>query len=373
MILYRFLAFVILVLGVVYLKYKEVELLSNKDYSKLEKNPEIYISSIGYNKKLGNIVGIQTFMVPADYSNEERFFKKLETYILEAQRNGFLSDKSIVVFPEHIGTPLVLLEEEKSLYYQNSLEDVIKILTKNYFFLNYQKSKESFTIQKLFIYKSKKMKDVYVRTFSQLSKFYNITILAGSIFLPNPKLNGSEIFIEGEELKNVSFIFSYGKLLPIFVEKYRLSNFEDFTRNAQASNFTVYQIPNLNTSFLILLSNDSLYNQNYESNAEIVISPSAVYEKQKILWQDPAISDNPKSNRSLFTEEDKNLSQVELWQKFGLAGKFSYLTSKIYLQVFLRGEFFGNKFIGNSSMGYRYLKIETTPSNYLASILNIYL
>lgn len=371
--IYRLLVFITLVIGVVYFQHKEVEFLSDKDYSKLWTEPPIYISSIGYNRKLGNIVGIQPFMVPADYSSEERFYRKLESYILEAQRNGFLNDQTIVVFPEHIGTPLVLLDEEKSVYYQNDLQAVIKILTKNFFYVASKKSKnDSSLIQKLFIYKSKTMKQVYTKVFSQLSKFYNLTILAGSILLPNPKLENSEILIEGEELKNASFIFAYGKALPLVTYKHHLASFEEIARTTTNVDLPIYQIPNINLSFLVLLSNDSLYNQSYSTNVDIILAPSAVYEKQKVLWQDPAISDTLKGDRSLFTENDKNLSQVELWNKFGLAGKFPYLTNKIYLQVFLRGEFFGYKFIGDSSLGYRYIKTETVPTEFLTAILNIY-
>lgn len=370
---YRLVVFILLVIGVLYFQYKEVELLSDKDYSKLATEPQLYISSIGYDRKQGNIVGIQAFMIPADYSSEERFYRKLESYILEAQRNGFLNEKTILVFPEHIGTPLVLLNEEKSIYYQNDLQSVIKILTKKLSFASQPKPKDnSVTIQKLFIYKSQKMKEVYVRAFSQLSKFYNITILAGSILLPNPQFENFEIQIYGEELKNVGFIFAYGKPLPFIIQKNYLASFEGIAK-VTSSSLPIYPISNLNLSLSVLFSNDSLYNQNYSANAEIILSPSAVYEKQKILWQDPVISNSLKGDKSLFFENDKNLTPAELWNKFGLAGKFPYLTSKIYLQVFLRGEFFGNKFIGNSSFGYRHMKSEIVPNEFVAAILNVYL
>lgn len=352
--------------------YNKIEPLSNQDYNKLKANPEIYISSIGYNRKQGNLVGIQVFMVPADYSNEERFFRKLEGYLQEAQANGFLNGNTLIVLPEHIGTPLVLLDEEKKIYYQSEFSNVINILFKSYFLLI--RENDSLKIsKKLFLKKASKMKETYIRVFSQLSKFYKTTILAGSIMLPNPKLENSQISIQGEELKNVSFIFDNGKIISNIIYKTQFSEMEGSIASSSASTNTIYQIPNLNHSLLILLSHDSLYNSYYSTSADIILSPSLAYEKEKILWQNPLISDSFKGDKSLFLETDKNLSQEELWNKFGVAGKFQYLTNKVYMQVFFRGEFFGKKFIGNSSAGIRYLKIDTVPNEFKSAILNVYL
>lgn len=368
----RFLIFLLLIFVLAFFQVRKKENLSKKEYLKLKTNLNAYISSIGFNRNQGNIVGIQTFMIPADYSNEERFFKKLEEYVLEAQRNGFLNKNTLIVFPEHIGTPLILVDEEKKIYFEDSFLTVLELLIENQSFFKTEKNISSDT-KNLFLKKSSKMKDIYTRVFAQLSRFYNVTILAGSIVLPNPKYEQGYVSIYGNDLKNTAFIFSNGKLLPSITYKNNLSELEENLKLETNSTPTIYQIPNLNTSFLILLSHDSLYNQNYSVNAEIILAPSASYEKEKIFWQNPSISDTFKGDKSLFLESDKDLSLEELWSKFGPAGKFSYLSNKIYMQVFFRGEFFKKKFIGNSSMGYRHLKTDTVPSEFKEAILNVYL
>jgi len=356
--------------------------LSEVEYNKIKLNVnETYISSIGYNQKKSNILGIQAFMLPADYSTEDRFYNKLEEYLVLAQKNGFLSPQTIVVFPEHIGTPLLLLDEKKEVYLSSDFENVkSNLIYHRYykyfyhlFFSNFKGNKE---IKTLFKIKSKQMRDSYISVFSKLSRFYNVTILAGSIVLAGGEIKNQTIEITSGELKHIAPIFSNGNLVDVHLEKKALLNFEEgylTPIEPQIESFSFLDIP---FKFIVFFSKDSLYNQNYTSKfslSEIILSPSIFPEKEKILWQDPAISDSIRGDRSLFTEEDKNLSKEELWNKFSIAGKFPYIYALAYMQVFLRGEFFGVKLLGNSSMGYRYIKIETVPPEAKSAILNIYL
>ena len=58
-----------------YQKLKQVEYINLQ-----ESTPdETFITSIGTDKNYANMVAIQPYMIPADYSTETRFYEKLES------------------------------------------------------------------------------------------------------------------------------------------------------------------------------------------------------------------------------------------------------------------------------------------------------
>ncbi|HMZ61512.1 MAG TPA: hypothetical protein PL048_22260, partial [Leptospiraceae bacterium] len=59
------------------------------DYFKGNPAVDVYTASVGYDRKSGNIVGIQPEMNPSVYSTSERFHRKLESYFSDAQSSGF--------------------------------------------------------------------------------------------------------------------------------------------------------------------------------------------------------------------------------------------------------------------------------------------
>jgi hypothetical protein len=380
---FRFIIFLIFATFVVVYSYSQSDVgLSDEEYEKLKSIDESpFISSIGLDKKNGNLLGIQPYMSLSDYSTESRFYNKIEKYLILAKREGYLNSGSIVVFPEHIGTPLFLMDEKKEVYTTEDFEKVKSaLLYPRYYKYIYHYLTTSSTGDKsaqiLFRMKGARMRDSYVKIFSQLSKFYNITILAGSILLPGGKIEGNMIQISNEDLRNLPVVFSKGQIENISLSKKYLSNFEENFINTQENNLKpTVNIPNIKNPVSILFSKDGLYNPLYTSevsNSDIIINSVAVSNKEKIVWQEPEISDTIKGDKSLFSESDRSITKEELWNKFGITGKFMYLNNRIYLQLFLRGEFYGHKLYGNSTMGYRYLKYESVPSEYREAILNIY-
>jgi hypothetical protein len=74
------------------------------------------VESYGDSTGKGNVLGVQAFMTPIDYASEANFRQKIEFYLIEAKKNKWLiSKKTIVVFPEYIGT-FLLLSTKKKIY-----------------------------------------------------------------------------------------------------------------------------------------------------------------------------------------------------------------------------------------------------------------
>ncbi|MCB1177956.1 MAG: hypothetical protein KDK36_10290, partial [Leptospiraceae bacterium] len=354
--------------------------LSEEEYIKAsDKNISTEIRSLGFNRNFGNVVGIEPYLTVFDYSSPERLYRKLESYLKKAKSAGYLRSNTLVVFPEHIGTLLFIMNEKKSVYYEKEWEEARNILIYsnfykfiwNFFASEWGKEK---SFRAIYLMKAEKVKNAYVEIFSKLSNFYKVNILAGSIILPGPEIKDKQIEISGAEMKNVGFLFNnQGFIENYLLQKKALSNYEEsILKSEEVSNKTI-KLPGLSFSFSVLFSKDSIYNSSYGDdikNADIIISPSFLFPDEKILWQEPAISDTFKNERSLFSESDKKLSNMELWKKFSVQGKFNYINNRAYIQLFLKGDFLGTKPLGITSGSLRYNSIEVFNENTESSILN---
>ena len=69
------------------------------------------VVTCGSDARRGNWLGIQPWMVPADYASVGAFYAKIDGYLDVASRKGWLNERTIVVLPEYIGTWLVVAGE----------------------------------------------------------------------------------------------------------------------------------------------------------------------------------------------------------------------------------------------------------------------
>ena len=149
-------------------------------------------SSFGEDTGSGNLLGIQTHMVPADYASEERFRRKLEGYLAAAHDEGFLGPKTIVVFPEYLGVWLVAAGEKESVYSAPTINAATKVVVASNLlsflrWLPFARAPKRADCA-VFKMKARSMAAIYHRVFSQLAKEHRVTIVAGSIFLPDPQI-----------------------------------------------------------------------------------------------------------------------------------------------------------------------------------------
>ena len=70
----------------------------------------------------GNLLGIAPYMTPQDYMSRESYFNKLNSYLQIAKQEGWLNEKTIALFPEHIGTWLVFANENKKIFQAPTLD-----------------------------------------------------------------------------------------------------------------------------------------------------------------------------------------------------------------------------------------------------------
>jgi hypothetical protein len=109
-----------------------------------------------------------------------------------AQANDWLHTASIVVFPEYIGTWLVAAGEDDSIFMADSLETAVKRMIRTNL-LKFAKTllraqSKNKIVDAIFRMKADEMARIYQETFSRLAQKYQVTIVAGSIVLPEPEI-----------------------------------------------------------------------------------------------------------------------------------------------------------------------------------------
>lgn len=337
------------------------------------------IESVGSDTQKGNLLGIQPWMFPSDYSSETNFLKKIDSYLIRAEREKFLNPKTIVVFPEYLGTWLAVADEKNSVIQSDKIEDAMQILVISNpvsFVRNLLGAQGSDRVRDaLFRMKADKMLSIYSNTFSSLARKYGITIVAGSILLPEPTIQNGGIRIGNGALKNVSFVFlpdgsvaenSPQKIYPIEDEK-------PFVQASPPENLQSIQSPAGKIGVLVCA--DSWYPEVYEifkkQNVDFILVPSYVAPNGAMseVWKGYNGSSNPKDVRS---EDIGKIVEGEAWLKYALAGRLSKSSASHGINVFLRGSLWDLGSDGETIL-VRRSEAKTFPKIEGASIVNLWL
>jgi len=294
-----------------------------------------------------NVIGMQVFMTNLDYRTSQTFYNKLDYYLKLAQQKKWINTHTTVVFPEHIATWLVAANEKESVFKEASVTKAMQaIVLSNLptFLIKYfssdatEKSKEA-----IFQFKAQEMARIYQEVFSTLAKKYKVTIVAGSIFLPNPILEHGEIKLRKGLLYNVSAVFrSDGKIkAPLILKKFPTADELTFCEPSTAS-LPTFNINNKKIGILICA--DAWFPQNYQElsskKALVVLVPA--YSAGNGLWSTKWQGYNKLKERDV-TPNDVNsldidkITEGEAWYKYTLVHS-QKAGIKTAIAVFLRGK-----------------------------------
>lgn len=337
--------------------------------------PEAYISiveEINPSDTLDrNIIGIQPYMLASDYVNAVKFKQKVRQYLVAATEKGFIRKKTIILYPDYIGTWLVLLGEKHVLAEKETIKEAIGtfILSNAFdYFLGYIKTgdEEDKSVSAILRMKSKAMALVYYNTFSDLAKETETYIVAGSIILPGPYVSDGQLFVENKKnLQNVSFVFGPdGKIVgdPI-VELYPNSSELKFMSAPEDKNIQTIEFPFAKSS--IIISQDSWYpdliSQIKSSNSELILVPSFQTGTGSMdsLWRGFDYDSNP----SFINKEDVNQIKLkQAWTKYSSANPSNRTGQNINFNVFLRGEFWELGSDGQPLITFKDSILQVTPA-----------
>ncbi len=334
------------------------------------------ISSYGQDVGRGNLVGIQPYMEVWDYADADSFFRKLNGYVVIAKAQNWLYENTIVIFPEYIGTWLAASGEDKSIFAANSLETAVKKMIRTNllkFAATLLRTKSSNKIvDALFRMKAAEMAHIYQTTFSQLAQTYQITIVAGSIVLPEPQIVGGTLVVGNGRLQNISIVCKPdGTLYPHIIRKIFPVHLETtFLGAAQAKELPVFATPAGKLGVLICA--DSWYPESYvplaEQNVEILVVPI-----NQGGWHEPwpgyATEYVP---GDVDLHDAINLTEKEAWLKYALAGRIAASGATMGMHVFFHGRIWDQIGDGQTII-VRNGDVITAPYISKAALVNVWL
>jgi len=302
----------------------------------------------------GNLLGIQPELFPADYQSLERLHLKLAAYLQKARDQGLVNDKTIVVLPEHIGTWLMVSGEKNELYQATNLKEAMNWLSASnplLFLRALISAKGDDRIDDAYLrMKAPAMARDYQVLFGGLAKEFGVTLVAGSIALPNPSVSQGQLQIGHGALYNTSLVFGRDglplgqpqrQLYPIFDER-------GFIEPGDENTVSVVDTPAGRLG--ILIGSDSWYPDNYrklnEQGAQLVAVPAFVIGRE--TWDKPWRGFKSVSTPPEISLKPEELSEGEAWHRLTLISQQPISQATAGMSVFLRGQFFDMGSAGQS-------------------------
>jgi predicted amidohydrolase len=304
------------------------------------------LHQLGSNQGRGNLLGIEPYVIPRDYATRESFFNKLSDYLLAAQREKWLSEKTIVVFPEYIGTWLVLAGEDEEVFQSLTLESAERAMVFRHplkFIASWLRSSEKGRAESAFFrMKANLLAGIYDPVFSQLARDYSAMIVAGSIVLPAPQISSRGLTLTEGPLQNVSVVYHPdGTPDPQLIRKsFPTSRELSFTAPTPINDIPSFETPVGRLGVLICA--DSWFPQAYAplkaQGIDLLAVPSFdVFgmEKWNQLWRG---YDGWQAPTDVDMSDTKTITEAQAWHKYSLAGRLPSSGAKYGMNVFLRGK-----------------------------------
>lgn len=300
--------------------------------------------SAGRDLGRGNLLGIQPYMIPADYANESRFRAKLSSYLSAARARGFIGRRTVVVFPEYVGAWLVCAEEKQSVYLAKTtgaaIRTVVASSLPSFLWQFVSSHMPDRTRSALFRMKANCMARIYQRTFSRLAKQYGITIVAGSVILPSPQVKDGAVIVGDGPLFNVCVLYGPdGRArAPIVRKAFPTRDELRFIKPGDVDELPVFHTPAGRLGVLICADSwyPSAYRRLKQKEAQAIAVPSYLYPTN--AWKRPWPGyQGAAVPRDVDRADVRRISEGQAWSKYALPGRMEAAGAKAGLNVFLRG------------------------------------
>ena len=326
----------------------------------------------------GNLLGVQPELFPADYQSLERLHLKLAAYLQKAREQGLINDKTIVVLPEHIGTWLMLAGEKNEVYQALHAKDAMNWLSASnpVLFLRawISATGDNRTDDAYLRMKAPAMARDYQVLFGGLAKEFGVTLVAGSIALPNPSVSQGQLQVGHGALYNASVVFAADGL-PIGEPQrqfYPIYDERGFIEPGDENLVNVFDTPAGRLG--VLVGSDSWYPDNYrklnERGAQLIAVPAFVLGRD--TWDRPWRGFKSVSTPPQVSLKPEELSEGEAWRRLTLISQQPVSHAVAGMSVFLRGQFWDLGTAGHSFLS-SHGQISADGDARGARLLNIWL
>lgn len=317
-----------------------------------------YYQAIGSDSGRGNLIGIQPYMITADYSSGKAFFNKMDGYFACLRQQNWLTPKSIVVLPEYLGTWLVVANEKHSIYTTPSAGKALQTLAFSNLgsyagaYLSVPDTVKNHPRYAIFKMKADSMASIYSSVFKKIASKYHVTIVGGSILLPNPKVENNRIIPQEGELYNISAVFrSDGTIEHELVKKsFIIAEEKEFLGSSP-----IQKLPSFDTpagKLGVLICADSWYSEAYRAlkKKEVKILAVPSFTSVNFGWQIPWTGYSGWPTPEKAKHDIGLLTEGQAWLKYAMAGKaYSEGNIQAGINVFLRGQLWDFGFDGKTT------------------------
>lgn len=352
--------------------------------------PEMFLKSVqeyGANAGRGNLLCIQPYMLTSDYAAWETLRRKTDAYLEEAQRRGWLNRKTIVVFPEYIGTWLVIAGEKRAVYESPTVDGAMKLMAASNpiaFARAYASARGSDKIKDaLFRMKAKEMSyglhgaGSYYWVFAWGAQHYGVTIVAGSIVLPSPTVDCPSFVQSGVgPLYNVCAVFppTWNARTHLAVKSFPTKEELGFIAPGKVEDLPVFDTPAGRLGVLVCA--DAWFPEAYEilkrKKASIVVVPSYGLGDDQVLkrvWPGYSGWPNPED---VSPGDPGKITEAEASLKYGPAARLAKSGIRHGAVVCLRGRLWDLGSHGTTVI-VRNGKVTVAPMVDGAQIVNVWL
>ncbi|MEG5263780.1 carbon-nitrogen hydrolase family protein [Pseudomonas sp. JDS28PS106] len=302
----------------------------------------------------GNLLGIEPDLFPSDYQDLGRLHRKLAAYLQQARDKGLISSKTVAVLPEHVGTWLFATHEKNQFYRAESQDEAMDWLAWSNplkFIMALPRTQGDNRLDDARMrLKARSMAEDYQRLFGGLAREFGITLVAGSIILPDPQLVDGQLNPGNGALYNVSLTFgSDGR--PLAPPQRQIYPSHHRRRYVSAASDAPLQVVDTPAGRLaVLIGSDSWYPAAYarlsESGAELIAIPASVNGNSG--WSDRWRGHRDQSARANIDVQGAQLTEEQAWHRLTLTGRAGHSTAHASVSVFMHGQFWDQRSVGQS-------------------------
>lgn len=342
---------------------------------------DLYIDEtieMGSDNQRGNLLGIQPYMLASDYTSAQEVLDKLDGYFAAAQAHGWLQEKTIVVLPEYLGAWLVVAGERAGVYAAENIQAAMRVLALSHLlqfgraFLGCRESNRAAAA--LFRIKAGAMAHDYQYIFTHLAKAYAVTVVAGSILLPQPSVVNGMLVAGRGPLQNIAAVFGPdGALAPQLSRKvYPVVAELAFISGARIEDLPIFETPAGRLGVLVCA--DSWYPGPYQRlrqlGADLLAVPSLLSHGN---WQQPWGGYNgAPAPQDVDPSDVGKLTEGEAWRKYALPGRIGLSGARAGINVFLHGALWdaGDESAATMAVCGDHFRATTSPR---AALVNLWL
>lgn len=290
------------------------------------------------------VLAVQPAVEPADFASADRLHAKLNAYLKDAAEHGEIGPKTVVLFPEHIGTWLLVAHEKTRVYEAPDFMTAASLMCATnlpLFVREYVRAPaQDRASWALFAMKAEVIARSYEAVFSELASEHKCTVVAGSVVLPDPVVTDGRLLAGDGPLLNVSCTFgSHGRILgPPAPRCFPDPGERAFTTAGDTSDLPVYTTPAGRVG--VLVGRDAFqpaaHHALSQQSVELLLVPAFLDGQE--AWTRP-FAGTPGSDLppDIAAGDVGRITEAEAWLTHGPPARLSQSGADAQVTAFLKG------------------------------------